>query len=252
MIYLRLRRVEIFCRLGIGIHYPAAESDNLARCVVHREYDAPAKTVYQAIASLTLYAKTRLDQKFLFISFRQRFIGQRRPLVGRIAQLKFPYDIISETALAEIGQAESSPVGMFMKRAHEEVFCKLIDHEQAFPFVSGKHLLGRKFFLFYFNPVSSGKLPQSVIIGDMLIFHDEMHGIAAFAAAETFEHAFGGRHHKRWCLLIMERAQPYVVGAAFVQRHLFGDDIINVGHIQYLSYGSLVYHPYGISNHLQR
>ena len=76
----------------------------------------------------------------------------------------------------------------------------------------------------------------------MLVLHDELHGVAAFAATETFEYAFCRRHAERGRLLVVKRADSPPIGTALFQRHVVGHHVHYLGGVHYAGYGRLVYH----------
>ena len=103
-------------------------------------------------------------------------------------------------------------------------------------------LLSRKLAVVYLDVVFLGQPAQRLGVGHLFVLHDKAHGVAAFAAGKAMAIAFGRRHHERWCLLVVERAQPLVVDTSFAQGDKLGYHIHDVGSIHNLIYRCLVYH----------
>ena len=61
--------------------------------------------------------------------------------------------------------------------------------------------------------------PERLGVGEVLMLHDEVDGVASLAASEALEDALGGRDGERGGLLVMERTQSQVVDASLLQRH---------------------------------
>ena len=54
----------------------------------------------------------------------------------------------------------------------------------------------------------------------MLMFHDEVDGVASLPTHETVADIFRWTHHERRSLVIMERTQALVVDTSLLQRHV--------------------------------
>ena len=102
-------------------------------------------------------------------------------------------------------------------------------------------LLGQLFFL-NLDVIFVGQPAQGFGVGVVLVVHEEPHGVARFAAAETFEDAFGRRNIERRGLLVVERAAANVVGTPFFQRHKFPYHLLYMGGIHDAVYGIFAYH----------
>lgn len=74
------------------------------------------------------------------------------------------------------------------------------------------------------------------------MFHDEMHHISSFSAAEAFAYSFAGRYAERWCLFVVERTQSDVVHSPAPECDEFRYHVYYLGGIHYFVYGGLIYH----------
>ena len=61
------------------------------------------------------------------------------------------------------------------------------------------------------------------------MLHQERDGIAALAAAETFVNALRRRDYERRGFLVMERTARLIVDALSLERHVFADNIHDIG-----------------------
>ena len=59
--------------------------------------------------------------------------------------------------------------------------------------------------VFDFNVIFAGKPFQRLVVVHLLMLHDEVYGISAFAASEAFAESFGGRNIEGRSLVIVER-----------------------------------------------
>ena len=74
------------------------------------------------------------------------------------------------------------------------------------------------------------------------MLHDEVHGIPSFSTGKTLAEPFGGGHIEGRRFVIMERAQAYIVHAAFAQGDEVRYHIVYLCGVEYAVYGGLVYH----------
>ena len=68
------------------------------------------------------------------------------------------------------------------------------------------------------DAVFLGKVFQCLRIGHLFVLHNEVHYIAALAAGKAFAQSLGWRYVERRGLIVVERAQTYIVHSAFPQR----------------------------------
>ena len=87
-----------------------------------------------------------------------------------------------------------------------------------------------------------GQPAQSLGVGHLLVLHDEGDGRTTLAATEAVAGVTGRRDHERRCLLVVERAQAFVVGTALAQRHKLAYHLYNVGGILDAFYCLMVDH----------
>src|ERR1700744_1848653 len=98
MIDLRLGRVDIFGRVLIILQRTPAECDHPAGKAMYREHHpATPAVVYGAVIAFD--RKTCLYQVLLRVSVFYSLPAKCLPLIGRVAQFKFLYRIVIETAL---------------------------------------------------------------------------------------------------------------------------------------------------------
>ncbi len=95
----------------------------------------------------------------------------------------------------------------------------LCHHQDALALILLLYILGGDLFLLYLDIVFLRQVTERFGIGEMLMLHDEVDGVASLAAAETLEDAFCGRDGERRGLLVMKRTQSQVVDASLLQRH---------------------------------
>ena len=74
------------------------------------------------------------------------------------------------------------------------------------------------------------------------MLHNEVDGIASFAAAEAFVDTLGGGYVEGGGFLVVERAEADVVRASLFQADAIGDDVLYVGCVTYLLYGRWINH----------
>ena len=124
----------------------------------------------------------------------------------------------------------------------EPVASPFIDDEHAFAVALRLFLLGRQLFFLDGNSVFAGQIAQGFGIAQLLVLHDEAHGISTLAAGEALAIILGRRHHKGGGAVVVERAEALEVGSRTAQRDEVGHHIHDVGGIHYLVYGHAVYH----------
>ena len=71
------------------------------------------------------------------------------------------------------------------------------------------------------------------------MLHEEVDRIAAFATPETLVDLLAAGNGEGGGFFVVERAEPHVVGAAFLQFNEGTDDFHNVYPVEYLLYGVL-------------
>ena len=105
--------------------------------------------------------------------------------------MEFLDDVISDTALTEIGEADGLSVYVVVKNVLEIITGKFVDNKKTFPNTLSFLFFICQFAFLDFNVVLLGKPTQCFRIIHLFMFHDEMNGIAPFSACETFAESFG-------------------------------------------------------------
>jgi len=129
-----------------------------------------------------------------------------------------------------------------MKRPDVIVTGKFVENKHAFAVVLDLLFLRTEFFLNDFDVVLTGQKFQCVVIGELFVFHNEMHHVAAFAATETLTDASGRRNTERWGLVVVKRTKTNIINASFTKRDKIAHNFFNVGCIQDAVYGVLINH----------
>ena len=240
---LRFRRVDVFLADSFGpvVQYTSTESQNLAANVEPWENHSTPKTVADA-AVFYLIAKSGLDQELFLVAFAEGFLGQSVFGGSAVTQLELLDNIVPNSALAEIGQTDGFSIYMVVKYILEIISGIFIDDEEAFADTLRFFLFVGQFAFLDFDVVFLGQPTQGFWIIHLLMFHDEVNGIASFAAGKAFTESFGGRNIERGCLVIVEWTQAHIVDSSFFEGHKFRYHINNLCSIQYPVYGGLVYH----------
>ena len=65
------------------------------------------------------------------------------------------------------------------------------------------------------DAVFLGKVFQCLRVGHLFVLHDEVHYIAALATGKAFAQSLGWRYVERRGLIVVERAQTYIVHPRF-------------------------------------
>ena len=121
-----------------------------------------------------------------------------------------------------------------------------IDGEHALAVVVALHVLVAHLLLAHLDAVTLGHHLQRFGIGDVLVLHDEVDGVAALAAAEALVDASCGRDYERRRLLLMKRTACLIVDALAFERNILADDIDDIGGGIYPVYGFAIDHLRGI------
>ena len=61
---------------------------------------------------------------------------------------------------------------------------------------------------FDFDLVAHGQLAQSVGVGELIVGHEETHGVAGHPAPKAFVDALGGGHRKGGGFFVVKRTEP--------------------------------------------
>ena len=95
-----------------------------------REYHAAAETVTQGSVVVFRVAESCLNQVLLGVAFGQSGTCQRIGLIGTVTKIELFKYVITESALAEIGQTYGSALVGVDQGGLKEIQCKLIGDEQ--------------------------------------------------------------------------------------------------------------------------
>jgi hypothetical protein len=74
------------------------------------------------------------------------------------------------------------------------------------------------------------------------MLHEEIDSRATLSTGKALTYLFRGRHHERWCGIVMERAQAFVVDTCLTQGNKITHHINNVGGVHNLVNCRSVYH----------
>ncbi len=243
MEHVRLWGVDILLlhAFRAGVKQSSAKGIHLAR---HREprEDHTSGIAVNEVAVVLAVAQTCLDKVFGIISCGNGCLGERVTTRQGISQLEFLYDVVTYSTAAEILQTYSLSVGIVFQDVLEILLRPLVHHKHTLAVCSLLLFLSRQLALLYLDVVFVGKPSESVGIGDLLVLHEEVDGIATLATGKAMTDALRRRHHERRSLVVVERTQALIVDARLAQRHKFRDDIHDVCRLHYLVYGLSVNH----------
>ena len=124
-----------------------------------------------------------------------------------------------------------------------EVFqSPFVDDEHALAVVADAFLFVAEFAFLDLDVVFLCQITKSIVIGELLMLHDEMDGSAAFTACKAFADVLRGRDIEGGRLVVMEGTKSYKIDAAPTQCDEVRDDVNDVRCVQNPVYGRLVYH----------
>ena len=118
----------------------------------------------------------------------------------------------------------------------------LVDDEHRLALRLLTLLVVRQFALLNLDVVFLRQPAQGLGIGNLLVLHQEVDGIATLATGKAFANLTGWRHHKRRCLVIVERTKSLVVNPRLAQVNKLAYNIYDVNGIHNLIDCSTVYH----------
>ena len=165
---------------------------------------------------------------------RDGVFGESLPFVETVAEAEFLYDVVAQLALVEICEADVTAVLVVVEQVGEVFLRELADVEKGVAFGLRLTLFVGELFLLYLDAIFVCQKAQCVGVGEMLVFHQEMHGVAALAAAEAFENASRRGYGERGGFLVVERAAAPIACSASVQRHKFGYHLLYASGVEYL------------------
>ena len=224
-----------------SIELAPAEAYNLATHAYPRKDDATGIAVDE-FATVVLVADAHLRDELLLVALLQCRTPEGEGIGEVETQLELLDDVVANATLAEILHADGHSVGMVVQGVLEIFQGILVDDEHRLALRLLALLLVGELAFLYFNVVFVGQPSQCFRIGHLLVLHDKGDGRASLAATEAVAGVTGRRDHERRCLLVVERAQAFVVGTALAQRHKLAYHLYNVGGILDAFYCLMVDH----------
>ncbi len=229
-VYLALGRILVLGDFLVGAERTAAERHDTARNIVDREHHPVVETVEERTVALALERQARREEEFLLVPGGQRVLGHLVALGRAETEAEFLNRGVGHAArLAEIGHADAHPLALVVQIVGEVVGRPTIERKHGFAVVVAPLLLGGELLLLDLDAVALGHHLERFGIGDVLVLHQERHGVAALAAAETLVDALGGRNDERRGLLVVERTARLVVHAFALERDEVADNIHDIG-----------------------
>ncbi len=148
-----------------------------------------------------------------------------------------------EAALLEVGHAHQLALLGVAELVHEEFQGELVDNQQAFTQAA---LLSFFFalvaFVFQGDAVFLGEVFDGLGVRHLLVFHQELDGVAGSVAHEAFVDAEARADVQRRVLVVVEGADAHEVLALFAQGDEVADHIFNADGGHHAVYGLLLDH----------
>ncbi len=223
----RLARVEVL-RLDAVVFEDAAraEADGVARDVADRPDDAATEPVVEAPRRLTDEPGSRhlLGAETLGAQVRrQRVAGAWREADA---------EVLRGLAVETLG-AQEIPPGAGRRVAKQRLGVELLRHAVRLdePHAPPRRLTVGPLALLVtqHHPGLRGEALDGLGERQVLGLHDERDDVTRLTAPETVIDTDGGTHGEARRLLVVERAQPLErTGARAPQRHVLGDDVLDV------------------------
>ena len=163
------------------------------------------------------------------IAFALRFIAHRITLRECKTQPELLYDVIANATTTEILLTNGNTIDIVFEDFVKVLTGPLVDHEHRLAVTLFALLVVRQFTFLYLDIVFLGQPAQRFGIGNLLVLHQEVDGIAALATGKALAYLTRWRDHERRRLVIVERTQALVVHARLTQVHELTYHINNVG-----------------------
>ena len=191
MINLRIRRIDVFLLHALrgGIKLSATKGHHLAADVQPRENGTTGKTIVESF--LIFSTKTRFHQKLLLVSLALCLVGQGVTLREGKAQLEFLNNVVTDATTAEILLADGLSVDIVLQNLMEILTRPLVHHKHRLTLTLLAFLVFVQFTLLNLNVVFLRQPTQCLGIGNLLVLHQEIHGIAALATGKTLTNLAG-------------------------------------------------------------
>ena len=240
VVNFRFGRVDVLGFGFVAAQYASAKSDDLAGEVMNWEDDTALVAV--VVALFVLAAEPNLDQQVLVVAVFDGEFGEGRAAAGAVAQLEAVDYGVTETTLAEVGEADRLTLVGGHHGVGKVFLGEAVDVEHALALVLRGHFLGSLLAFLNLDIVFLGEVTQGFRVGVMLVLHDETHRVACLAASEAFEDVAGRIDVERRCLLLVERAYADKVGTAFLEGHKLAHHVFNACCLDDFVYGLARYH----------
>ena len=234
--------VDVFLlhALGGGVELATTEGNHLAADVKPGEDSTAGKTVVDA--ALTANGESGLLKKLVLEALAAGLATHRVATGEGKAQLKLLDDVVADAATAEIGTPDGLTVDVVLQYLMEVATSPLVDDEHRLAIRLLTLLLVAELTLLYLYVILPGQPAQRLGIGNLLVLHEKVDGVAALAAGKALAYLTGRRHHERGCRVVVEGTQALVVDTCLTQIDKLTHHIDDVGGIHNLIDGRSVYH----------
>ena len=251
--HLRVGGVDIFLvdTFRALVEDARREAHDLSAHARPREDDTAGETVDE-LTTLRLITEARGSEELRLVAFLFRCRAEEETVGEVVAEIELLDDVVAKSPGAEILQADGLTVRMVVEQVLEIFLCPFVDDEHRLALRLLLFLLIGQFALVYLDMIFLGEPAQRLRVGELLMLHDERHGVAALATAEAVTGAAGRRYIERRGLLVVERAEAFIVGSRLLQRDELRYHIHDVCRILDLFYCLPVNHALFLFLRLQR
>ena len=215
-----LWRIEVFHIDSFGgrVEYSASESCHSSADGEDGPYHPPSESVAQcpvvilqaescAQAQSGVLLVDGVGQVLFLISCLEGVLCQGLVgLVGAESQLEACDDIVAEASVVEICHPHGSSHGGVVQLVLKPVLGPVVEDEHAVSVRLRLLLFVGEFSFLDFYSVFLGQVSECVIVAQLLMLHDEVHGTSAHSASEAFAYVLGWRNHEGWGTVIVEGA----------------------------------------------
>src|SRR5262249_38748328 len=219
----RLRRIQVFGLL-IGVDRASSEGDHRTGLSANRNHQAIPESIDDAPV-VALDDEAAAEQKAFRKSLREQVLPETLAQGGRVSQAERFNCRRREAAVCKLvanprirpGKLRAEPGGGSLVDLQERLALRRIGALR----IGGLHLRQRK-------PEPLGEQLDRVLEPDLLVQLEELEYVAANPASVAVEEALVAVDMERRRLLRVKRAETFVAGPRFLQRHVVlndGDDI---------------------------
>ena len=202
---------------------------------MNREDDTSLIAVVEAV--FVASCETDFYQKVFVVAVLYSVIGEGGSAVWAVAELEAVDDGVAESTFVEVGETHRLTFIRCHHDVGEVILREAVDVEHALAFVLCRQFFRSLFAFLNLDAVFFRQITQCFLEGIMLMFHDETHRVAGFAAAEAFEDVSGWVDVERRRFLFVERAHTDEVGATFAERDEFAHHVFDACCLDDLVYG---------------